>query len=107
MSLAILDTADQPITYISFQQEENSDSAIIVIRVPCAAGQSLTADDIAETRVLARENGTMDTFVDIATSPIDLSPYAGTNQDFDVKVHTNGVSGIVSTAVEVRVTYNP
>lgn len=107
MSLAILDTTNQPITYISLQQAENSDGAIIVIRVPCAAGQSLTADDVVETRVLARENGTLAAFADIASSPIDLTPYAGTNQDFDVKVHTNGVTGIVPTAVGVRVTYNP
>lgn len=107
MSLSILDTTDQPITYVSLQQEENSDSTIMVIRVPCAAGQSLTADDDSDVRILARENGTADAFVDIQSSPIDLTPYADTNQDFDVKVHTNGVSGIVPTAVGVRVTYNP
>lgn len=104
---AILDTMNQPLTHVSFQQVENSDSAVLVIRVPCVTGQFLTADDVIEARVLARKNGTADTFVDLASLPIDLAPYDGTDADFDVKVHTNAVTGIVPTAIGVRVTYNP
>lgn len=103
----ILDTADVPITYVGLQQAEGTDSQIIIIRVPCLNGQFLVASDVSEARVLVRENGTLDAFQDISTLPIDLSPFAGTNQDFDLKVHTESVVGIVPVAVGVRVTYNP
>jgi len=103
----ILDSNDVPISQISLQQAESSDSQVIIIRVPCAAGKFLTADILAEVQVLVRETGTVDAFVDIGVSPLDLAPYDGTNQDFDMKVHTGAVAGMVSVAAGVRVTHNP
>lgn len=102
----ILDTDDVPISQISLQQEETADSQIIVIRVPCQSGLFLTADGVSEARVLVREHG-VGSYQDIHTSPIDLAPHDGSNQDFDLKVHTGSVTGIVSVAVDVKVTHNP
>lgn len=102
----ITDTNDVPITYLSFTQAESTDGTVFVIRVKCLSGLKLVAQDVADVRVLARRHGTVDAFVDIATSPIALTPYAGTSVDFDVKLHTNAVTAFVSTAVEIRVTYN-
>lgn len=102
------DTNGQALTYVSVQLPESSDGGVLVVRVPCVAGMSLTADDDPDVRVLARENGTADPFQDLASSPLDLTPYAGADQDFDVKLHANSVSGgIVTKAVGVRATYNP
>jgi hypothetical protein len=103
----ILDAGNRPISYISLQQQENTDSQIIFIRVPCSAGQFLAANDVTEARVLARLAGSSDPFVDLFDNPIDLTPFDGTTTDFDIKVHTGLVTGIIPTAVEVKVTYNP
>ena len=103
----ITDTNDVPITYLRFAQVENSDSAVFVVRVPCASGQWLKAADDANARLLGRRHGTADAFVDLASNPISLTPYAGTNTDFDLKLHTNAVAGLVATAVELRATFNP
>jgi len=103
----ILDAGNRPLTYIALQQQENTDSQIIFIRVPCAAGQFLAASDVSEARVLARLAGSSDPFVDLFDDPIDLAPFDGTITDFDIKVHTGSVTGIIPTAVDVKVTYNP
>ena len=101
------DTADVPISYLRFSQPESSDSAVFVLRVPCAAGQWLKAAENSSVRLLARRHGTADAFIDLADDPILLDPYAGTNTDFDLKLHTNAVAGLVATAVELRATFNP
>lgn len=107
MSAQITDTAGVPITYLNFTQVESSDSANFTVRVPCIAGQWLKADDNPDVRILARPAGSMGSFVDLATDPISLDPYAGTNADFELHLHTNAVAGLVSTAVELRATFNP
>jgi hypothetical protein len=103
----ITDTSNVPISYLRFSQAESTDSSVFVVRVPCASGQWLKAADNANVRVVGRLHGTADPFVDLADDPISLDPYAGTNTDFDLKLHTNAVAGLVSTSVELRATFNP
>lgn len=102
----VLDAGNQPLSYISLQQEESTDSQLILIRVPCVSGLFLTAEDVPEARMMVSVHGA-GSFQDVAISPLDLAPYDGTTQDFDLKVHTTAVSGVVPVAVDVRVTYNP
>lgn len=103
----ITDIDGTPINYLSFSQEESSDSAVFVVRVPCLAGQWLKAEANADVSVMAREHGTVDPFADLNTDPIDLAAYDGTNQAFDVFIRTGAVSGMVSTAVRLTATFNP
>lgn len=103
----IKDTAGNTITLLNLTLTESVDSAVLVIRVPCTAGLFLTADNDARLAVKARENGSGDPFVNIASSPIDLTPYDGTDQDFDLKVTPAAVTGFERVAVPVRVTTNP
>lgn len=107
MSEQITDSAGVPMSYLSFSQEESSDSAVFVIKVPCRAGQWLKAEANADVEIMAREHGTVDPYADLNTDPIDLTIYDGTNQAFDVFVRTNAVSGLVSTAVVVTATFAP
>jgi len=102
----VLDAGNQPLTFINLQQAESSDSQIFVIRIPCASGQFLTADDVTEARVMVRPFG-VGSYVDVQSSPIDLTPYDGTIQDFEMKFHTTSVTGIVPVVIDVRVTYQP
>lgn len=106
--MIMTDTAGQELTYVSVELPESSDSAVLTVRVPCVTGMSLAADDDPDVRVLGREAGSGDPFQDLSASPIDLTPYAGTDQDFEVKLHANVVSsGVLTKAVGVRATYNP
>lgn len=102
----ITDVDDVPITYISMSLQELTDSSVFVIKVPCVAGTHLASDADANAVVKARLNGTSDPFVDIATSPIDLDPYAGETKLFDMKVHANNVTGLVRAALPVQVVYS-
>ncbi|MGA9995628.1 MAG: hypothetical protein WBP93_09450 [Pyrinomonadaceae bacterium] len=99
----ITDTASQQITLINFSLESESESAPFVIRVDARQGFMLKAEDNDDVRVLAREAESEDSFVDIATAPIDLTPWDGEQKDFELKLTTSAVS-LASVAIPVRVT---
>jgi hypothetical protein len=102
---AITDTANAPITSLQMSLTEETESSVFVVRVPCLAGQKLRSDPNPYAQVLARESGSGDAFQDIAASPIDLAPYAGTLTLFDVKVAALSVEGLKRAALSVRVSY--
>ncbi|MGB7925603.1 MAG: hypothetical protein WCF57_20360 [Pyrinomonadaceae bacterium] len=106
----IADTADNPLAYVPLVVEEETESAVLVVRVPCVAGMFLTATASESAQVLVREAAarlTEESFVDIATAPIDLSPYAGQTVEFDLKVAVGDVAGFERIALQVRVTSAP
>lgn len=102
---SITDIDDVPITYISMSLPELDESDVFVIKVECADGTTLASEVNASAKVLARLNGTADPFVDIADTPIDLSPHAGQTKLFDVKVETLNVVGLVRAALSVKVIF--
>lgn len=102
---SITDIDDVSITYISMSLPELTESSVFVIKVPCVVGTSLSSVIDASAKVLARLNGTVDPFVDLATDPIDLSPYNGETKSFDVKVEALNVVGLVRAALPVEVIY--
>lgn len=101
---AITDTNDVPVTYLNFSQQESSDSAVFTLKVPCKTGQELKADTNATVSIFGRPAG-VGSYVNLNSSPISLTPYAGTNQAFDLFVRTGAVSGLISTAVALRAAY--
>lgn len=103
----ITDINDVPITYISMVLNEVVNGAIFVIKVPCVTGMFLASNVNASASVKARLNGTADPMVDIAVSPINLTPYNGLTKLFDMQVVTNDVAGLVRVALPVRVTFQP
>lgn len=103
----ITDTADNSLLYVNLRLDEGADSVVIVARIPCKSGLKLATNSDGRASVLARRTGSGDPFVNIATSPIDLTPYDGTNTDFDFKVHAGSVTGLERVALPVRVTFNP
>lgn len=102
---SITDINDVPITYISMLLPELTESDVFVIKVACVDGTSLSSDVDASAKVLARLNGTADPFVDLATDPIDLSPFDGETKSFDMKVEALNVVGLVRAALPVKVIY--
>lgn len=86
---------------------EGTESFVLVAIVPCEAGRYLTASDDPLVRVLVRVTGSESPFVDIATTPFDLTPFDGDNTQFDFKLSAGAVAASVIAAVRVRVTPNP
>lgn len=107
MSDQITDTSGQPLLYVNLRLDEGADSVVIVARIPCRAGKFIATDNDARASVLARRTGSGDAFVNVADDPIDLTPYDGTNTDFDFKVRAGSVTGLERVALPVRVTFNP
>lgn len=108
MSRAITDTSGQPLLYVNLHLSENSESVVIVARIPCAAGLYLAATESASARVMARRTGSGDAFADLATDPISLAAWDGSSIDFDFKVEALSVSsGLVRLALPARVTARP
>lgn len=103
----ITDTIGAPLTSVSVLMDEGTDSPVLTALVPCLANRWLTTSDEAACRVLARLTGSGDPFEDIADNPVDLTPYDGTTQSFDFKLHAEAVAGLVHVALPVRVTANP
>jgi hypothetical protein len=99
----ITDTSGTQIALLNYLQGENADSGVAIIRIDCHAGYFLKADANSFGSVTARPHGS-GSYVDIHTSPISLSPFDGTQHDFDIKVHSGGTPS--NTAIQVRVTNN-
>jgi len=106
MSDAITDTGGNPILYVNLSLSENSDSVVVAVLIPAKAGMKLTTDVNASASVMARLTGSGATFVDIAASPIDLTPWAGTTVGFDLKVHSNAAASLARLAMPVRVAFS-
>lgn len=104
---SITDIAGVAITVLSMSLASGAESAAIVIQVPCLAGQFIVADGDASATVLARVQGIGTSFVNIATSPIALTPYNGQTVSFELKVSAGAVTGLKRLAIPVRVTYQP
>ncbi|MDQ3649703.1 MAG: hypothetical protein M3458_05360 [Acidobacteriota bacterium] len=107
MSSTFTDTADVPLSSVHLELAESTTSAAFVVRLLCVAGTYLKADVDASAKVLARRNGTADAFVDLSIASINLTPFAGTVQAFDVKVEALNVTSNVEGAFDVRVTRTP
>jgi hypothetical protein len=107
VSNSITDTAGVPLTAVNLSLAAESDSTVLVGRVACAAGLYLAGSSEGAAQVLARRTGSGDSFVDLAVSPIDLSPHAGETVSFDFKVHAGSIEGRAFVALPVRVTPNP
>ena len=106
MSRQVTDTNGVAITVLSMSVQQNSDTSVLVVEVPCTAGMSLTCNGDPSASVLMRRTGSGDAFQDIATSPISLTPYAGTTQSFDLKIHAGAFSGLLKrVSLPVRVKF--
>jgi len=103
----ITDTNGAQITNVSYSLAELSDGPILVVVLSPLANQFLAAALDTRAKVLARRTDSGNAFVDIAASPINLTPWAGQRVSFDVRVQTLAVTGLERVAIPVRVTYNP
>lgn len=105
---SVFDIDNNPLTHVAVNLSENG-VWTFTVGVPCVAGMFLAADvpEDAQSTVSARITGSGDPFVDIADTPISLTPHANTITSFDIKIVAGDVPGLARVAIPVRVTFNP
>lgn len=92
MSLAIFDIDDNPIA--SFMLSIDSlDVQILTLRIECRTGQNLRGIPVSDVVVEAKRS-VDSTWVDIETTPIDLTPYNPTRQNFDIRITAGTVASL-------------
>lgn len=72
-----------------------------VIRTDCRSGFFLSAETISEIEVFARITGSLD-WINIATDPIDLSPWDSLQQDFEIKLEADADAEISTREVKLK-----
>lgn len=109
MSENITDINGNPLSSISFPLNESTESAVLVglVRVAGPGLYLACRSDGGPAVVMARKTGSGDPFVDIAATPIDLTPYDGDTPAFDFKVVAEAVAASAPAALSVVVTPNP
>lgn len=107
MAEIVTDTNGQQITAVNLTVNESSESGVFVIRFKALANYKLTAPANSLITVLARKTGSGATFQNIAANPIDVSPFANTVVDYDLKIAAATVNlPIERVALPVRLTPN-
>lgn len=85
----IYDHDDQPL--VSVNAGIKSEEAIqFKIEIDCKAGYFMRATPVADLLVQARHHGTGGAFTDIESTPFDLTPWDGSQEEFDIRI-TAGV----------------
>lgn len=101
----ITDVDGTAITYLYFLLTESTDGPSLVIRAPGGPGRFLKADSDSSLRVKGRRAGTADSFVDLASTPLELAWADPAN--VEIKTHANAVSNFEQRSVSLRSTLNP
>ncbi|HEV2860244.1 MAG TPA: hypothetical protein VGX48_04495, partial [Pyrinomonadaceae bacterium] len=94
-------------TVFSMSLTAGAESPVFTVSVPAAAGHWLRSQVDSSASVLARVQGSGADFVDISAEPVDLTPYAGDDVTFELKVLAAEVTGVKRVALEVRATDAP
>lgn len=97
----IYDTDDNRIFSVAFAVESEQ-AATAMIRVDCNAGYYLRGEAVANLTVEARADGDV-SWIDIETTPIDLTPYDGTFQDFELRFTAPEITAFSRAAFSLSV----
>lgn len=79
----IYDTDDNRILSTAFSVR-SGDTETVTIKIDCLTGYQLSGQAVADAVVEARHDG--DSFVNIETTPISLTPWDGDREIFEVRV---------------------
>lgn len=88
----IADTTE-PLTYSSWAHVITESTALVfTIPIECDSDSTLAASAVADLTVEARLSG-VGGYTNIETGTLDLSPYTGTTQNFDIRVTAGAIAG--------------
>lgn len=87
----------------TFSTSVNSEGVLILtIRVDCKTGLYLSATEILEILVEAKRISDI-AWVNIQSNPILLTPYAGTQQDFEIRLVADEVTEHIFSNFKITV----
>ena len=96
----ITDTAGNPVYNFSLSLPVST-SQIFTCKIDCETDYEVSADTITGVAVEAKRAADS-SWVDIATTPIDLSTWTGTQQEFQFRI-TAGASPLAPQPFSIRV----
>ena len=89
MSTLIKNADGTPSTSVRESVYRNTNGGTFQKLITCKVGFKIKSDVDSDVQILVRKAGTADAFVDVAVTPIDLTPYANTDVLFDIKAHVD------------------
>lgn len=95
------DLDDNPIASFSGSITEG-DVQIYEMKIDCSANRYLASDPVTDAVVEARAYGDV-SWVDLETTRIGLSPYAGTRKRFQFRITAGGVSAVQRLNIQFRI----
>lgn len=96
----IYDLGDNPISSFSFALQHGQ-PIVLQIKIDCVSGYALHCSDTTGIEVHGRLAGS-ESWIDLETSSIDLTPYGGSKQIFDIRLRGDEVGS--KTRVKPRLT---
>lgn len=97
----IFDTADNPISSFSMSIESAAVQTL-TLRIECRTSYFLSCETVADLAVEGRKAGDV-TWINLETTPIDLSAYNGTRQNFEIRLTAASVAAIQRRDFSIRV----
>lgn len=86
----IFDTDNNPIQSFPFSIDAGEEKTFTV-RIECRSGSYLRSETVSDLTVEARKVGDSD-WIDLEASEIDLAPFDGTRQNFEIRMTAAAVS---------------
>lgn len=105
MTQVFTDSLGSALGAVPIQVDEGATTPVFVALVPAAAGRTLEASPDAGLSVEARPTGSGLSFVNIAATPYDLTPFDGLTVAFDFRITAGAVSADSPLQAVVRLAY--
>ena len=97
----IYNTAGVQILSSTFAVRNLTDESL-TIRIDCETGYSLSSQATADAAVEVRRVGDVP-WVNLETTPISLTPWDGTQQDFEIRVTAGTITSFMRRYIPIRV----
>ncbi len=97
----IFDTGDNLISSGQIAVDSNGNT-ILTVRIECRAGHFLGATSAANLTVEARKVGDA-AWTNIESGQISLTTYAGTKQNFEIKLTSGFVAVVTRSAFDIKI----
>ena len=79
----------------------SGETKTVTIQLDCLTGYQLSGEAVSDVTVEARHSG--DSFVDIETTPISLTPWNGTRETFEVRLTVGTITTPLTRAFTLSV----
>lgn len=97
--------SDEPLQQLPAYARTAESGEVLVFTVPilCTAGYTLRVEQGSVSNVLIEARHVGDSFVNIETTELDLTPWDGTTEDFEIRITVGTISSHVRVQFDVNV----